>query len=86
MSSGWAMMSTEPSRAEAIRRSSPVGPDAAAVALEVALAFREDPLELLNRFVLVLAVGEKDGVAQIGRRALEEPARKRQPCADRGAA
>ena len=43
----------------------PVGADAAAVAAEDALAQAERGGELRGRLVLVLAVGEQDGVPQL---------------------
>ena len=45
----------------------PVGADAAAVALEAALARGERGVELARRLVLVLAVGEQDRVADARR-------------------
>ena len=43
-------------------RDLPIGTDAAAVALERPLTLRQDRVELRGRLVLVLAVGEQDGV------------------------
>ena len=86
---GSGTMSTVPSSAEEIRRSSadlPVGADAPAVAAEHALAQADRRVELLGGLVLVLAVGEQDGVPQRGRMRCEHLVRQAQPLPDRGSA
>ncbi len=61
----------------------PTGPDATTVALKPALARRQRGIELLVSFVLVLAVGEQDGVADAPRCPGEQLVGAQQPGPDR---
>ena len=86
---GSGTMSTVPSSAVEILRSSPTSqsvPTPRQSQRNDALAQRDRRGELLGRLVLVLAVGEQDRVPQRRRAGLEDPVREPQPLADRGPA